>query len=210
MTTVGATVETIYETICTIMTDTIKALSYEEKNGGSNTVDRIIDEREQNFSMTMWFTKQIMDHFNDDDNVTVTRIDDSALNIDIPHYILIINTTFTPGSLIHSIFHTAYVKNEYNLSPELMCQVENNRLLDATIDEVKNSAQDMISHVTKLYNGDSNNNKKVTAWDIADQSVTKAKSYSKNINPKMQSKYYARSEERRVGKECRSRWSPYH
>ena len=22
--------------------------------------------------------------------------------------------------------------------------------------------------------------------------------------------YYARSEERRVGKECRSRWSPYH
>jgi len=72
-----------------------------------------------------------------------------------------------------------------------MCQVENNRLLDATIDEVKNSAQDMISHVTKLYNGDSNNNKKVTAWDIADQSVTKAKSYSKNINPKMQSKYYA-------------------
>ena len=23
-------------------------------------------------------------------------------------------------------------------------------------------------------------------------------------------KYYGRSEERRVGKECRSRWSPYH
>ena len=26
----------------------------------------------------------------------------------------------------------------------------------------------------------------------------------------MQMEQYARSEERRVGKECRSRWSPYH
>ena len=27
---------------------------------------------------------------------------------------------------------------------------------------------------------------------------------------KMSMNYYTRSEERRVGKECRSRWSPYH
>ena len=27
---------------------------------------------------------------------------------------------------------------------------------------------------------------------------------------KLAYKYYPRSEERRVGKECRSRWSPYH
>ena len=38
----------------------------------------------------------------------------------------------------------------------------------------------------------------------------------KKINPiakqvlALEEKYAARSEERRVGKECRSRWSPYH
>ena len=29
-------------------------------------------------------------------------------------------------------------------------------------------------------------------------------------NPKMKRFIFTRSEERRVGKECRSRWSPYH
>ena len=33
------------------------------------------------------------------------------------------------------------------------------------------------------------------------------KKYHTNINPFF---YIGRSEERRVGKECRSRWSPYH
>ena len=35
----------------------------------------------------------------------------------------------------------------------------------------------------------------------------------KQIKPKLLSgnrRYYSRSEESRVGKECRSRWSPYH
>ena len=31
-----------------------------------------------------------------------------------------------------------------------------------------------------------------------------------NLEPAMASSYVLRSEERRVGKECRSRWSPYH
>ena len=30
------------------------------------------------------------------------------------------------------------------------------------------------------------------------------------VNGKVQTQSYTRSEERRVGKECRSRWSPYH
>ena len=30
------------------------------------------------------------------------------------------------------------------------------------------------------------------------------------VTPHMQMSYQLRSEERRVGKECRSRWSPYH
>ena len=34
---------------------------------------------------------------------------------------------------------------------------------------------------------------------------------TKNVRQSRQSRYYSmRSEERRVGKECRSRWSPYH
>ena len=40
-------------------------------------------------------------------------------------------------------------------------------------------------------------------------------STSANVNPanakkKIYKRWYFRSEERRVGKECRSRWSPYH
>ena len=30
------------------------------------------------------------------------------------------------------------------------------------------------------------------------------------VSQKEKDKYHTRSEERRVGKECRSRWSPYH
>src|SRR2546422_1316 len=30
------------------------------------------------------------------------------------------------------------------------------------------------------------------------------------LSPWLRESYFARSEERRVGKECRSRWSPYH
>ena len=32
----------------------------------------------------------------------------------------------------------------------------------------------------------------------------------KDTGAKIYATYYTRSEERRVGKECRSRWSPYH
>ena len=34
--------------------------------------------------------------------------------------------------------------------------------------------------------------------------------FSEGFNPHMKIAFDARSEERRVGKECRSRWSPYH
>ena len=42
--------------------------------------------------------------------------------------------------------------------------------------------------------------------------LQKANAYYMNEQYFMTAKYYAvlRSEERRVGKECRSRWSPYH
>ena len=42
---------------------------------------------------------------------------------------------------------------------------------------------------------------KAIGWSLRDYSKT---------NPKWVSDFSSRSEERRVGKECRSRWSPYH
>ena len=49
----------------------------------------------------------------------------------------------------------------------------------------------------------------VTAWDAKSdmESYEKSGDYEKLISI---FKNYFRSEERRVGKECRSRWSPYH
>ena len=49
-------------------------------------------------------------------------------------------------------------------------------------------------------------------WDKAESALLKAIKHSKlkyEIN-KGDGAFYGRSEERRVGKECRSRWSPYH
>ena len=44
-----------------------------------------------------------------------------------------------------------------------------------------------------------------------EESENKIKEYEKIIlDSKTEAKNYFRSEERRVGKECRSRWSPYH
>ena len=39
---------------------------------------------------------------------------------------------------------------------------------------------------------------------------TKQRSFIKGSTKKIKLEYLDRSEERRVGKECRSRWSPYH
>ena len=41
-------------------------------------------------------------------------------------------------------------------------------------------------------------------------SICSAIAYADIKNRTTQNKKYIRSEERRVGKECRSRWSPYH
>src|SRR2546430_16203090 len=43
-----------------------------------------------------------------------------------------------------------------------------------------------------------------SAWQVHHESFLKAEKVLLKINP------FFRSEERRVGKECRSRWSPYH
>ena len=45
---------------------------------------------------------------------------------------------------------------------------------------------------------------------LAGGAVGAAGAYVAQKNPKEMKKMMKRSEERRVGKECRSRWSPYH
>ena len=47
---------------------------------------------------------------------------------------------------------------------------------------------------------------------IKDQIITQTESWRKSYEERQIISYAAlqRSEERRVGKECRSRWSPYH
>ena len=44
-------------------------------------------------------------------------------------------------------------------------------------------------------------NERITFWELLDE---------KKIEIPVIQRDYARSEERRVGKECRSRWSAYH
>ena len=47
--------------------------------------------------------------------------------------------------------------------------------------------------------------------EVRDAVVEKAKSYIARYNGNVtEVEEWGRSEERRVGKECRSRWSPYH
>ena len=55
---------------------------------------------------------------------------------------------------------------------------------------------------------------KAPAWLLTELAIKKGKELSKKYDVDerlvLTSLYLARSEERRVGKECRSRWSPYH
>ena len=52
--------------------------------------------------------------------------------------------------------------------------------------------------------------KDLTQQELADLSHVSVKQIANIEKGKMNPSYLIRSEERRVGKECRSRWSPYH
>ena len=54
------------------------------------------------------------------------------------------------------------------------------------------------------------NGAKVALFGSREETVDKALAALKTENPSWEVIGMARSEERRVGKECRSRWSPYH
>src|SRR5256885_9291436 len=48
-------------------------------------------------------------------------------------------------------------------------------------------------------------------WDQTGDGIVYApRGNGREISPQLRPAYQIRSEERRVGKECRSRWSPYH
>ena len=46
--------------------------------------------------------------------------------------------------------------------------------------------------------------------DLSRVIEAKNRKYNDRLRRKIEKKFNIRSEERRVGKECRSRWSPYH
>ena len=46
--------------------------------------------------------------------------------------------------------------------------------------------------------------------DVRPEGIANAMKYSYDLLNKKVKRKFMRSEERRVGKECRSRWSPYH
>ena len=57
-----------------------------------------------------------------------------------------------------------------------------------------------------------NNNKKSANYDQLSPTILHVRVALKKLNPNQlpYQSWFLRSEERRVGKECRSRWSPYH
>ena len=52
--------------------------------------------------------------------------------------------------------------------------------------------------------------KKITKDPLLEEEETKEAVKAEETKPKETKASVSRSEERRVGKECRSRWSPYH
>ena len=65
------------------------------------------------------------------------------------------------------------------------------------------------SIIESLYPELKSANKKVT-WLEKQGVIIRLKRGLYVVNPEHSGKTLSRSEERRVGKECRSRWSPYH
>ena len=75
----------------------------------------------------------------------------------------------------------------------------------STQNEARNLAEKNIENGTIILTENQTNGIRNT-WKKMDFRKRKKYYFYNNIVSKMQS----RSEERRVGKECRSRWSPYH
>src|SRR3712207_9497666 len=91
-------------------------------------------------------------------------------------------------------------------------QEEENRLRRDLEDEMRILREQRDQRIYELFEG-----RKLSADLVVDKEVriTKGETITREmlagIEPKaLRKAHLARSEERRVGKECRSRWSPYH
>ena len=101
-----------------------------------------------------------------------------------------------------------YVKNlNENMPASVVSGIPQEKLPDFTkYGKVENVPMSKIRKVTATHLGYAwSTIPHVTQFDKAD--ITVLEKARKAFNPKVEE---ARSEERRVGKECRSRWSPYH
>ena len=76
----------------------------------------------------------------------------------------------------------------------------------STLDEVREA--DVILHVVDISHPQFEDQMKVVNATLAE--LIKEPKPTIIIFNKIDAFHYVRSEERRVGKECRSRWSPYH
>ena len=79
------------------------------------------------------------------------------------------------------------------------------------IDEIRINPQTGTININYVWTGDEERKGTITLNDL--QGIDQAKLDAMKFNYRRIEKYirlFLRSEERRVGKECRSRWSPYH
>ena len=78
-------------------------------------------------------------------------------------------------------------------------------MMKNTVNEIKNSLEGIISRITEAEECMSDLEDKIVQITTAEQNKEKRMT---RIEDSLRDIW--RSEERRVGKECRSRWSPYH
>ena len=82
-------------------------------------------------------------------------------------------------------------------------------MFNKDLEELKNKQKEMDNTITEMKNTLGGINRRITETEerISDLEDTMVEFTAAEQNKE---KSQTRSEERRVGKECRSRWSPYH
>ena len=112
--------------------------------------------------------------------------------------------------VVYGHIHTAYLQKIYNRT------IINTGSVGNAIDVIRNDEKDSNNNFTTLanyliINGNLNsmNEKNPISFELVSIPYDNDKEIKSNID-NIEFDDYKRSEERRVGKECRSRWSPYH
>ena len=101
------------------------------------------------------------------------------------------------GTLPEKEFRVMIVKMIQNHGKKMEAQIEKiQEMFNKDLEELKSKQTEMNSTVTEIKNTLEGINSRITE---AEERISE-----------LEDRMVERSEERRVGKECRSRWSPYH